>query len=75
VQAYKDAVKENTKLLYTESPTNPTMNVVDIEALVSFAKTVPNLVTAVDCTFASPYLIQPIKLGMDISIHSWSAAA
>jgi cystathionine beta-lyase/cystathionine gamma-synthase len=51
------------------------MNVVDIEALVSFAKTVPNLVTAVNCTFAPPYLIQPIKLGMDISIHSWSAAA
>ena len=60
------------QLLYTESPANPTMDVVDIEALVAFAKTIPGLVTAVDSTFASPYLMQPIKLGMDLSIHSWS---
>lgn len=59
------------QLLYTESPTNPTMSVVDLEALAAFTNTVPNLVTAVDATFASPYLMEPIKLGMDISIHSW----
>ena len=47
------------------------MSVVDLEALAVFAKTQPGLVTAVDVTFASPYLIQPIKLGLDISIHSW----
>jgi methionine-gamma-lyase len=70
LKAYKAAVKDNTRLLYTETPTNPTMSVVDLEALAGFARTLPNLVTAVDATFASPYLLQPIKLGMDISIHS-----
>ena len=60
------------QLLYTESPANPTMDIVDIEGLAAFAKTIPDMVTAVDSTLVSPYLIQPIKLGMDISIHSWS---
>lgn len=48
------------------------MSVVDIEDLATFASTNPNLVTAVDATFATPYLIQPIKLGIDVCIHSWS---
>ena len=48
------------------------MGIMDIEALSSFARTLPGVVTMVDATFATPYLLQPIKLGMDISIHSWS---
>ena len=60
------------QLLYTEVPANPTMSVVDIEDLATFASTNPNLVTAVDATFATPYLIQPIKLGINVCIHSWS---
>lgn len=60
------------QLLYTEVPANPTMSVVDIADLATFASTTPNLVTAVDATFATPYLMQPIKLGIDVCIHSWS---
>ena len=48
------------------------MSVVDIEALMDFSRALPNVITAIDATFATPYLMQPIKLGMDISIHSWS---
>ena len=59
------------QLLYTECPTNPTMDVVDLEALADFAQSVPGLVSAVDATFGSPYLLQPLKMGMNISIHSW----
>lgn len=65
-------IDSRLQLLYTEVPANPTMSVVDIEALATFASTTPNLVTAVDATFATPYLMQPIKLGIDVCIHSWS---
>ena len=61
----------HTQLLYTECPTNPTMSMVDLAGLGEFAQRVPGLVAAVDATFASPYLLQPLKLGMHISIHSW----
>ena len=49
------------------------MTVIDVEAVSSFASTLPGVVTMMDATFATPYLMQPIKLGFDISIHSWSA--
>ena len=47
------------------------MSMVDLAGLGEFAQSVPGLVAAVDATFASPYLLQPLKLGMHISIHSW----
>jgi cystathionine beta-lyase len=62
-------VNEKTKLFWLETPTNPLMNIVDIKAFVEIAKT-KNIVVAVDNTFASPYLQNPLDLGADIVMHS-----
>jgi len=63
------AINENTKLIWVETPTNPMMNVVDIEAIAQIAKK-RKLLLAVDNTFASPYLQQPLNFGADIVMHS-----
>ncbi|HEY8510719.1 MAG TPA: cystathionine gamma-synthase [Cyclobacteriaceae bacterium] len=62
-------VNENTKLFWLETPTNPLMNIVDIAACVEIAKE-NNVRVAVDNTFASPYLQNPLNLGADIVMHS-----
>ncbi len=62
-------INENTKLLWVETPTNPMMNIIDIEAVSKIAKA-HNLLLAVDNTFATPYLQQPLDLGADIVMHS-----
>lgn len=63
------AVKENTKAVFIETPTNPLLKVTDIEAVSNFAKS-KGLLTIVDNTFMTPYLQSPIKLGADIVLHS-----
>lgn len=63
------AVKENTKAIFIETPTNPLLKVTDIEAVSAFAKS-KGLLTIVDNTFMTPYLQSPIKLGADIVLHS-----
>ena len=63
------AINSNTKLIWVETPTNPMMNVVDIEAVANLTKK-NNLLLAVDNTFASPYLQQPLNFGADIVMHS-----
>jgi len=63
------AFTENTKLLWVETPTNPLMRVVDIETLCELAHG-HDVEVAVDNTFASPYLQQPIALGADMVLHS-----
>lgn len=60
---------QNTKLIWVETPTNPMMNIIDIEAVSKIAKKVGALL-AVDNTFATPYLQTPIDLGADIVMHS-----
>jgi len=62
-------VNENTKLLWVETPTNPMMNIIDIKACAAISKK-HNLLLAVDNTFATPYLQQPLDLGADIVMHS-----
>jgi len=62
-------VNKNTKLIWIETPTNPMMNIVDIEACSKIAKK-HQLILAVDNTFASPYLQNPIEFGADIVMHS-----
>lgn len=62
-------INEKTKLLWIETPTNPLMNIVDIKAMVDIAKK-HNIIAAVDNTFASPYLQNPLDLGADIVMHS-----
>lgn len=70
VEEYRKAVQKNTKLLYGESPANPTMSILDLEAFGELGKSLPNTITLVDCTFATPYLVQPMKYGIDLVIHS-----
>ena len=62
-------ITDKTKLIWIETPTNPTMQIVDIPAVAAIAKE-HNLLLAVDNTFASPYLQNPIDLGADIVMHS-----
>lgn len=62
-------INANTKLIWVETPTNPTMQIIDIEACAKIAKE-NKLVLAVDNTFASPYLQNPLQLGADIVMHS-----
>ena len=63
------AVTANTKLIWIETPTNPMMNIIDIEAVSKIAKE-HNILLAVDNTFATPYLQTPLDLGADIVMHS-----
>jgi len=62
-------INANTKLIWTETPTNPLMNIVDLAAVASIAKE-KKLLLCVDNTFASPYLQNPLDLGADIVLHS-----
>ncbi|WP_334113531.1 cystathionine gamma-synthase [Paucihalobacter sp.] len=64
-----DYITPNTKLIWVETPTNPMMNVIDIKSISAIAKA-NNLLLAVDNTFATPYLQQPLELGADIVMHS-----
>ncbi len=62
-------LNKNTRLIWAETPTNPTMKIVDIEACAQIAKS-RGVLFAVDNTFASPYLQNPLQLGADIVMHS-----
>jgi len=63
------ALRPSTKMLWIETPTNPLLKLVDIRALTALAST-RGILTAVDNTFASPYLQQPLELGADMVMHS-----
>ena len=65
----KNAVTANTKLIWIETPTNPLMNITDIEAVAAISKP-KNILLAVDNTFASPALQNPLDMGADIIMHS-----
>ncbi len=69
VSNIEKAVTANTKLIWLETPTNPLMNITDIEAVSKIAKQ-HNILLCVDNTFASPYLQNPLDLGADIVMHS-----
>lgn len=66
IQSYINA---KTKLIWLETPSNPLMNIIDIKACVDMAKK-QNIIVAVDNTFASPYLQNPLDMGVDIVMHS-----
>lgn len=63
------AVRQNTRMIWLETPTNPLMKLCDIEEISTIAKE-KGIVTVVDNTFASPYFQNPLKLGADIAVHS-----
>jgi cystathionine gamma-lyase len=68
-EAYRAAIKPNTKLLWLETPTNPLLGIVDIEAIVKMGRA-KNIPVVVDNTFASPYLQQPLAMGATLIVHS-----
>ncbi|HIC31644.1 MAG: cystathionine gamma-synthase [Flavobacteriaceae bacterium] len=65
----EDYITESTKIIWVETPTNPMMNIIDIKATAEIAKK-HNVLLAVDNTFATPYLQQPLDLGADLVMHS-----
>ncbi len=70
LEEVKNAMKENTRVVYLETPANPNLKIVDLEALSKIAHTNPNTLVIVDNTFATPYMQKPLKLGADIVVHS-----
>jgi len=69
VKNIEKAIKPNTKLLYLETPANPTIGITDIKAAVEIAHK-HNIIVCVDNTFCSPYIQRPLDLGADIVLHS-----
>ncbi|HFS66675.1 MAG TPA: PLP-dependent transferase [Flavobacteriia bacterium] len=69
VNDFRKEIKKNTKILYFETPSNPLLKIVDVKAVASLAKEY-QLISIVDNTFASPINQNPIKMGVDIVIHS-----
>jgi cystathionine gamma-synthase len=67
LDALSDAVTDDTRLVWVETPTNPTLNVVDIEGVIARKR---NALVAVDNTFATPVYQRPLELGADAVIHS-----
>ena len=65
----RDALRPNTKLVYIETPANPTMQLTDIAEVAKLAHA-HGCLLAVDNTFASPYLQKPLELGADVVLHS-----
>ncbi len=68
-EAIAKAIQPNTNIIFTESPTNPYLRVLDIPAIVKVAKQ-HSLMTIIDATMATPYNIRPLEMGVDIVIHS-----
>ncbi|WP_285008878.1 O-succinylhomoserine sulfhydrylase [Pedobacter faecalis] len=68
-EQWESGVKPNTRIIFVETPSNPGIDIIDLEWLAGFAKK-HNALLVVDNCFATPYLQQPIRLGADISIHS-----
>jgi len=65
----EEAIKPNTRMLWLETPSNPLLNIVDIEMVVDIAKK-HKLLTGIDNTFATPYFLRPIEYGVDLVVHS-----
>ncbi|WP_291578897.1 methionine gamma-lyase [Clostridium sp. UBA6640] len=69
-QNVKDAMRENTRVVYLESPANPNLDLTDIEAICKIAHENENCLVMVDNTFCTPYIQRPLELGADVVIHS-----
>ncbi|MEM3626856.1 MAG: aminotransferase class I/II-fold pyridoxal phosphate-dependent enzyme [Candidatus Bathyarchaeia archaeon] len=67
--AVEEAILENTRVIYAETPTNPTLKVVDLRKIASMAKK-EGITSVIDSTLASPYNLRPMEFGVDIVVHS-----
>jgi len=71
IENVTNSISDKTKLIWVETPTNPLMKIADIEEITKAVKAInPAILVAVDNTFATPYLQQPLSLGVDIVMHS-----
>ena len=71
IENVTNSISDKTKLIWVETPTNPLMKIADIEEITKAVKAFnPAILVAVDNTFATPYLQQPLSLGVDIVMHS-----
>ncbi len=68
-QGFEKKIKPNTKVIYIETPSNPLLSIIDIQAIATLAKK-HGIITMIDNTFASPVNQNPIELGIDIVLHS-----
>lgn len=68
-QAIEEAIKPSTRMLWLETPSNPLLNITDLEMVVDVAKK-HNLLTVIDNTLATPYFLRPIEYGIDLVVHS-----
>lgn len=69
LSSFDKAIRENTRLIWIETPTNPILKIIDIRQLASITHA-KNVLLAVDNTFASPYFQKPLSLGADVVVHS-----
>jgi len=69
IEEVKKAIRPNTKMLYIETPANPTMDITDLKACVDIAHK-NGIIVVVDNTFCSPYLQRPLEFGVDVVLHS-----
>ena len=69
VADFEKVIQSNTKMLYIETPSNPLLKLVDMEAIAKLAKS-RNLISAIDNTFATPVIQNPVDFGIDIVVHS-----
>ena len=70
IEDWEKAIKPNTKIVFLESPSNPGLELFDLEALAKLKEKHPHIIFAIDNCFATPYLQQPLQFGFDLSIHS-----
>ena len=69
-EQWEDAIQDNTKMVFLETPSNPGLELVDLEWLGSFKKKYPHIILSIDNCFATPYLQKPVQYGFDLVSHS-----
>ncbi len=70
LEAVKAAIKPNTRVVYLETPANPTLKIIDIKAISEIGHAVKDCIVMVDNTFCTPYIQKPLSLGADVVVHS-----
>ncbi|HEX7365255.1 MAG TPA: PLP-dependent aspartate aminotransferase family protein [Dehalococcoidia bacterium] len=68
-QAIERAIRPNTRMIWIETPSNPLLNITDLEMVVGIARK-HKILTVIDNTFATPYFLKPVKYGVDLVVHS-----
>jgi cystathionine gamma-lyase len=69
LQAFENAIRPETRMVWVETPTNPLLKIVDLEAVAAIARK-RKLISVCDNTFASPWIQRPLELGFDVVVHS-----